>query len=154
MTIYRTITEYTEICLAVEATRKLDGTIGSNDTPSCRLPSFTGFHMAENQPDRRAFPRYIHRSAVGIAVLEIIDRKKGGRIQGARCCDLSRSGMRIRTERELSGSELRIKFLLPDGLDQTIDATAVRVEPIDRDNFEYGLEFHTLLPDDSFDGQV
>ena len=109
--------------------------------------------MAENQPDRRAFPRFIHRSAVGIAVLEIIDRKKGGRIQGAKCRDLSRSGMRIRTDRELSGTELRIKFLLPDGLDRTIDATAVRVEPIDRENFEYGLEFHTLLPADSFDGE-
>lgn len=153
---HQSLPEYPEFSSPTAAIRLTNVTMGT-DPPHPLHEADVRFpwnrRMTETEHDHRAYPRFIHRTSVGIAVLEILDRTKGGRIQGASCRDLSRGGMRIRTERELSGVELRIKFLLPDGLDQTIDATAVRVEPIDRENFEYGLEFHTLLPADSFDGE-
>lgn len=106
--------------------------------------------MIEQFAEQRQFSRVSHQTPVGIAVLEIIDRSKGGRVVVATSLDISRSGMRIITERELSGVDLRIRFQLPGGDHVTVDATVVRRRNNGTSSFEYGLSFDTSLPASCF----
>jgi len=102
--------------------------------------------MSEQCAEQRQFSRVPHQAPIGIAVLEIIDRSKGGRVVVAKSLDISRSGMRIIVERELSGDVLQIRFQLPNGNHVTVDATVVRRQQKNRSSYEYGLLFATPLP--------
>jgi uncharacterized protein YndB with AHSA1/START domain len=93
-------------------------------------------------PERREFFRVMVRLPVSCAALDEQGRTS---LMVVRSVDLSAGGVKVVTEHRLvSGNRVRVVFRVDDDTTARLDATVLRVEPLDGELFRYAIDFDSL----------
>ena len=93
-------------------------------------------------PERREFFRVMVRLPVSCAAL---DERGRTSLMVVRSVDLSAGGVKVVTEHSLvPGNRVRVVFRVDDDTTARLDATVLRVEPLDDDLYRYAIDFDAL----------